>query len=129
MGRHLGVYDAPRRLLAAVPGATVLEMQRSGSDAQCCGTSGFIHCDAGSRRLQAERLRSATKTGAHKLLTGCPKCLIHFTCAQAENRCRGENVPTIDVQDLSVFAATMLRSPPEILEPDFSVELQETEGA
>jgi Fe-S oxidoreductase len=127
LGRHLGVYDAPRRLLAAVPGATLLEMQRCGSNAQCCGTSGFIHCDAGSRRLQTERLRSAAQTGAQKLLTGCPKCLIHFTCAQAEDRHREGLAPSIEVQDLTVFAASMLRSAKAI--PSVSVEPQETRGA
>jgi Fe-S oxidoreductase len=104
-------------------------MQRNGSDAQCCGTSGFIHCDAGSRRLQAERLRDAGQTGARKLLTACPKCLIHFTCAQTEDRRREGTAPAIEVQDLTVFAAKTLRSAEEKVVPSFPMEPQETRGA
>ena len=64
LGRHLGVTEAPRQLLRAMkPGSGenggVVEMENFGQDAQCCGTSGFIHCDANSRRLQSERLESA----------------------------------------------------------------------
>lgn len=108
LGRHLGIYDPPRQVLAAMPGTTAVEMDRSGPDAVCCGTAGFIHCDAASRRLQAERLRSAAETGAETLLTACPKCLIHFVCAQAEDRRTNGGSPSVEVQDLTVFAAMML---------------------
>ncbi len=108
LGRHLGIYEAPRKTLAAMPGAKVVEMARNGRDALCCGTSGFIHCDADSRRLQTERLNDAAGTGAQKLITACPKCLIHFTCAQAEDKRRDGRIPSIEVQDLTVLAASML---------------------
>ncbi|MFQ5599694.1 MAG: (Fe-S)-binding protein [Candidatus Krumholzibacteriia bacterium] len=108
LGRHLGVFDAPRRLLEALPDTELVEMNRTGRDALCCGTSGFIHCDAASRRLQQQRLREATATGAAKLVTTCPKCLIHFSCAQSEDRRREGKEPSIEVEDLTVLAARML---------------------
>jgi Fe-S oxidoreductase len=120
LGRHLGVTDAPRRVLEFIlgngdpqtegngNGRTVLEMERVGTDAQCCGTSGFIHCDANSRRLQSERLRSAAETGAEKLVTACPKCLIHFSCAQSEDRRRQREVADLEIEDLTILAAKML---------------------
>jgi Fe-S oxidoreductase len=107
LGRHLGVIDAPRRVLAAA-GAELVEMEQSGMDAVCCGTSGFIHCDAASRRLQQERMASAAATGAPTLVTACPKCLIHFACAQEEDRLRGRDSPPIEVEDLTVFATRSL---------------------
>jgi Fe-S oxidoreductase len=83
LGRHLEVTEAPRQVLRALGnGSGLVEMEHSGRDAVCCGTSGFIHCDANSRRLQSERLASAEATGADTLATACPKCLIHFHCAQ-----------------------------------------------
>jgi Fe-S oxidoreductase len=108
LGRHLGVLDAPRRVLDALPGVNFVEMPRSGRDAVCCGTSGFIHCDAASRAIQYDRLAEASATGASTLVTACPKCLIHFSCAQAEARRAGVRGPSLEVQDFTVLAANLL---------------------
>ncbi len=113
LGRQLGVLEEPRRLLTAIPGGELVEMERAGQDALCCGTSGFVHCDAVSRQLQTARLQNATATGANKLLTSCPKCLLHFRCAQSEDRLRGRPSPKIEVQDLTVYLASLLDSTTE----------------
>jgi Fe-S oxidoreductase len=116
LGRHLGVTDAPRELLRAVHpdggNGGIVEMEASGKDARCCGTSGFVHCDANSRRMQSERLTSAAETGAGMLVTACPKCLIHFRCAQSEDRLRQRETPPIEVEDLTVLAAAILEQAP-----------------
>ena len=121
LGRHLGIVDAPRRVLESFGDETAgvrdgavnrfVEMDKAGVDAQCCGTSGFIHCDANSKRLQSERLRNAAASGADTLVTACPKCLIHFRCAQNEDRLRQRAAPVIEVEDLTVLAAALLGQP------------------
>ncbi len=127
LGRHLGATEAPRRVLEALAPdreAGFVEMRRSGRDAVCCGTTGFIHCDANSRRLQTERLAGAAATGAETLVTACPKCLIHFRCAQAEDRRRGRS-PRLEVQDLTVLAAGVLEpAPPADATPPAGAERQ-----
>jgi heterodisulfide reductase subunit D len=107
LARHLGVVDAPRSLLESM-GADLVEMTRNGLDAQCCGTPGFIRCDSDSRALQQQRLDEALATGAGRLLTACPKCRIHLTCAQAEDGLRGRDRAAIEIEDLAVFAARHL---------------------
>jgi heterodisulfide reductase subunit D len=80
LGRHLGVYDAPRAALADA-GFEVIEMQDSRHHSTCCGTSLWMNCGAVNKRVQVERLRQAAATGAEVLVTACPKCQIHFKCA------------------------------------------------
>jgi Fe-S oxidoreductase len=110
LGRQLGVFEAPRRVLEALPGSEVVEMERWGVDAQCCGTPGFVQCNRDSRRLQARRLESAAATGASRMITACPKCLIHFRCAQAEDGLNQRQGSEIQVEDLTVLAASLLTS-------------------
>lgn len=81
LGRMAGRYDEPRRLLASVPGLELAEMADNRAGALCCGNSAFVNCDAFSKRIQVERLGQAAATGAGTLVTACPKCLIHTTCA------------------------------------------------
>jgi len=109
LGRQMGVYEAPRRVISAVGATELVEMDLHGEDARCCGTAGFIHCDADSRRMQAERLECAEETGADILLTACPKCMIHFACARCEDGLRQREAKKIQVEDLTVFAARHLR--------------------
>jgi len=80
LGRHLGVYDAPRQVIEAL-GLELVEMEHSGKNALCCGTSCWTNCGAINKQIQVDRLREARATGAELLVTACPKCQIHFQCA------------------------------------------------
>jgi len=83
LGRLAGVFDAPRQLLQMLPGIQLVEMERNRENALCCGTSGWMECSSHSKAIQTERMREAVQTGAQTLITACPKCQIHFTCAQS----------------------------------------------
>jgi len=100
LGRHLGVYDAPRKILEAIPGIELVEMKHSGLEAICCGTSAFTNCDSYSNALRAERLSEAVETGAELLITACPKCQTHFRCAQVDKGEEHRPTPKIEVIDL-----------------------------
>ena len=94
--------------MSAIPGVELEEMAANGRDAICCGTSGFTYCDAASRGLQLERLESARAAGAQTMITTCPKCWIHFTCAQAGERRRGAEPPEVQVEDFTIFVSNRL---------------------
>jgi heterodisulfide reductase subunit D len=84
LGRLEGSYESPRALMQMVPELALKDMKNSGRSAVCCGNNGFINCDAYSKRIQVERLHEAKATRANLLVTSCPKCMIHLTCAMRD---------------------------------------------
>jgi Fe-S oxidoreductase len=81
LGRGLGIYDEPRAILKAIPDAELVPMEREKEDAICCGPSAWISCTNYTKRIQQVRLGQAEKSGAEVMVTACPKCTIHLTCA------------------------------------------------
>jgi heterodisulfide reductase subunit D len=105
LGRHLGVYDAPRQVIRDL-GMELVEMPRHRENALCCGTNGWTHCGAANRQIQGDRLREAQATGAEVLVTACVKCQIHFRCA-LQDRELGQEI-TIEIKDLAALVAESL---------------------
>jgi len=76
LGRANGIYDAPRQLLAALPGSRLVELNPTRRDARCCGAGGG---QLWQERLPEERvsgLRAADvrASGAEMCATACPYC-------------------------------------------------------
>jgi heterodisulfide reductase subunit D len=108
LGRHLGVYDAPRKVIESIPGIELVEMKHSGLESICCGTSAFTNCDSYSNMLRAERLCEATETGAELLITACPKCQTHFRCAMVDKGEEHRSTPKIEIMDLANLVASAI---------------------
>ena len=108
LGRYSRIFDQPRSVLHSIDGLETVEMADSREKALCCGASPWVHCGSVNRQIQKERLAQAAATGADILVTACPKCQIHFKCAQknAENN----DVCQIEIQDISDVAAQSLSS-------------------
>jgi len=84
LGRFMGNYDSPRQLLQLLPETELIEMERNRENALCCGTTAWMECSSCSKAMQIERLEEALQTGAETLVTACPKCQIHLSCAQRD---------------------------------------------
>ncbi len=84
LGRHLGIYDAPREVLNAIPGVTLNEMRHSGRGAICCAGGPWSSCDRYAKKIQIDRLKEARATNASTMVTACPKCQVHFRCAMQD---------------------------------------------
>lgn len=105
LGRHLGIYEAPRKVIANL-GLELVEMERSRNASLCCGTSCWRACGQVSKSIQVDRLREAKATGGEVLVTTCIKCQIHFKCAQ-EDPILGEEI-AIEIRDLTTLVADRL---------------------
>jgi Fe-S oxidoreductase len=80
LGRHSGVYDAPREILKAIPGVEFVEMGRTREQSMCCGGGGgglWMEKLKGER-LSDLRIEEALGTGATVLATSCPYCITMF---------------------------------------------------
>lgn len=107
LGRHLGVYDAPRQVLSAVPGLKIEEMPRSGRRGACCAGGTWSNCDRFAKQIQVDRLREARDTGAEVLVTACPKCQVHFRCAMNDPNIGSEiEIEMLDVAEVVASALT-----------------------
>jgi Fe-S oxidoreductase len=102
LGRWCSIYEEPRDLAGLIPGAGLKEMDRNRENALCCGTTAWMECSGCSKAMQIERLEEALQTGASTLLTACPKCQIHLTCA------RNAAELQLQVQDLYTYLADNL---------------------
>jgi heterodisulfide reductase subunit D len=80
IGRHMGMYEAPREVLKKIPGVELIEMERIKHNAWCCGSGGGVRSafkDLSSFAAH-ERIEEAKGTGANAIVSSCPFCLNQF---------------------------------------------------
>jgi len=106
LGRGMGVYDAPREILRAIPGVELVEMKNTRELSACCGTCCWTNCNRYSKLIQINRLREAVAVAAETLVTTCWECAIHFRCATRPEAWRQVYV---DTKDLIVLADSLLQ--------------------
>ena len=109
LGRYLGVYDEPRMLIEAT-GANLVEMRNRRANALCCGSAGWVSCGQCAKGIQMARLRQAQATGATAMITACPKCRIHLSCALKDAADKADERGPIDIklEDLTGLLARAL---------------------
>ena len=106
LGRHNGIYDAPRNLLNKVPGLSLVEMEACGKNSLCCGGGGGrIWMDTPQEeRFSDIRLKQAKAAGAQILATSCPYCITNFE----ESRLNLEYEDVLEVKDIMEIISEIL---------------------
>jgi Fe-S oxidoreductase len=71
-----GVYEAPRNILKAIPGISLVEMERIKEYSWCCGSGGGAKSAYPDFAIATakERIEEAEATGADTIVTACPWC-------------------------------------------------------
>jgi Fe-S oxidoreductase len=107
LGRHNSEYDAPRRVLGAIPGARTVEMSQCREKGFCCGAGGGLYWteDRIGQRVNHVRTDHVAATGAEIVATACPFCMLMLEDGAAA---RGSAARPKDVVEL---LGESLRSP------------------
>ena len=105
LGRYQGVYDPPRRLLTGVAGLALVEMERHGELAACCGgafTTDTVRPGTATS-LASRRIEEAGRTGAGTLVTACPHCLEMLGPAGADRGIAVRDIAEVLAERLDVL--------------------------
>ncbi len=99
LGRKSGVYDAPREVLARIPGLEFREMASRGENAMCCGGGGDVEISdpSVSTQVAGRRLAQVQATGARYVASACQQCKRTLQEGARRNRVR---VRAIDIAEL-----------------------------
>jgi glycolate oxidase iron-sulfur subunit len=101
LAHGLGVREAPRKLLASIPGVTLVELAESDL---CCGSAGSYNLTepAMARELARRKADNIVGTGADYVVLANPGC--EFQIA-AELRRRGSKIKVVHLADFLAMAS------------------------
>jgi Fe-S oxidoreductase len=112
LGRHNREYWAARKVLAAIPGLEMREMDRCMQDALCCGGGGGnLFTDVlgnGPESPARNRVAEALDTDAEILAVSCPTCAVMLGDAVKSNNMEGR----IQVKEISEIVNERLNDHP-----------------
>jgi len=97
LGRHIGVYSAPRKLITRIPEIQFQEMEYKEDQAKCCGGGGGVRSAYPelSQAIAENRVKQAEF--AEVLLNTCPFCL---NTLKFGNEKLNQNIEIIDLLQL-----------------------------
>ncbi len=77
LGRHNGLYEAPREILKLITGIKTIELERSRDRSFCCGAGGGRYwMEEYGKRINETRIDEVIEVKPDIITTACPYCLI-----------------------------------------------------
>jgi Fe-S oxidoreductase len=129
LGRHNGVYDAPRNILKVL-GNELIELERNRENAFCCGAGGaqfWKEEEPGSERISENRFdevkkRLASAKSEKTLAVGCPFCksMLSSTPGKSEN----DGIVVRDVAELLLESLQKKRGISPALQPELKTGVE-----
>jgi Fe-S oxidoreductase len=107
LGRHNGIYAAPRQVIAQTTGTPPVEMARNLQNGFCCGAGGgrMWQEEQTGTRINLARVAEALESSADTICVSCPYCLTMF-----EDGLKDSGNDTVKVKDLAELVAAGLPS-------------------
>ncbi|MCK6556073.1 (Fe-S)-binding protein [Candidatus Binatia bacterium] len=101
LGRYNGVFDAPRDILARIPGVILREMERSRKFGMCCGAGGgrMWMEEEPTKRVNFQRVEQALETKPDVIAVACPFCMTMVDDG-IKSKNLEEKVQALDVMEL-----------------------------
>ena len=101
LGRHNGIYDAPRNVLSKVTKDQPLEFAMNREKAMCCGAGGgrmWMEETIGAR-INVTRVEQALSSNPSVIATACPYCTVMMTDGVAHHG-KEEEIVVKDIAEL-----------------------------
>ncbi len=101
LGRHNGIYNAPRSVVNSVASGEFVEMQRNRAKGLCCGAGGGIMWmdEEPDKRVNLVRFGDVEASGAEVAATACPFCNIMLDDAR-KMKGKEDEVAVRDIAEL-----------------------------
>ncbi len=108
LGRHMKIYEPPRKILQNIPGLQLMEFKENRNLAKCCGGGGGLKAfnNTLSIDIAYQRALEAIDLGAEIIVSACPACKSSFQ--QAAAKLRKEKKGRLQVEDITELAAEAL---------------------
>ncbi|MFA7465335.1 MAG: heterodisulfide reductase-related iron-sulfur binding cluster [Syntrophales bacterium] len=100
LGRYNKIYDQPRKVLQAVPGLKLVEMEKCRDHSFCCGAGGArMWMEEHGTRINNTRTDMAIAVGAQKVATACPFCMTMISDG-IKDRGKEEQMSSLDIAEI-----------------------------
>jgi Fe-S oxidoreductase len=82
LGRHLQIYNPPRKVIRSIPGVDLMEPPQSRALSSCCGAGGsqsfkFMHEEEALNQA-LRRVKQFEEIGVDSIVTACPFCTMNL---------------------------------------------------
>ncbi|ATW25874.1 (Fe-S)-binding protein [Candidatus Formimonas warabiya] len=88
LGRNGGVFEAPRKVIKAIPGIQLKELKKNREEANCCGGGGNLEAtNPGlAEQIALNRLEEVNALGVKTLVSCCQQCKRTLSNAARKNK-------------------------------------------
>jgi len=103
LGRDTQTYDAPRKILEAIPGLKVVEFFSNKEQTWCCGGGGGVKgldYDL-AVEIATDKVKQADEVGAEMILSACPACKVNINDGI---KAAGSDLDMLDILELVLEA-------------------------
>ena len=86
LGRHCGVYEPPREVIAKIPGIEFREMDFNRKTSHCCGGGGGVRSAYPEESMDIAGTRLDEASFADVVITTCPFCVNNLDAAKGDRK-------------------------------------------